>query len=273
MSDHQQVHPVPADFAARANLSPEGYRAMYARSVEAPEGFWAEHGRRIAWMEPFTEVKDVSWDRDDLHIRWFADGVLNVTESCLDRHLETRGDKPAIIWEGDDPEDSHTLSYRQLYHAVCRFSNVLKAMGVRKGDRVTLYMPMIPEAAMAMLACARIGAVHSVVFGGFSPEALAGRITDCESRFVITADEGLRGGRTVPLKVNADKACDLAGGMVEKMLVVQRTGADVAMQVERVAARAAAQIDRTRPRHRADEGEQVGHRALACCPETVVGVW
>ncbi|WP_300376944.1 acetate--CoA ligase [Henriciella sp.] len=230
MSDHPTSHPVPEGFAKQANLTPEKYREMYDRSINDPEGFWREHGQRIEWMEPFTQVRDVSWDKDDLHVRWFADGTLNVTESCLDRHLETRGDKPAIIWEGDEPEDSHTLTYRQLYHAVCRFSNVLKEMGVKKGDRVTLYMPMIPEAAMAMLACARIGAVHSVVFGGFSPEALAGRITDCESRFVITADEGVRGGKTIPLKANTDRACELADNMVDKVLVVRRTGNEVNMK-------------------------------------------
>ncbi|MEM5517087.1 acetate--CoA ligase [Henriciella sp. AS95] len=230
MSDHAKSYPVPEDFAAKANLTPEKYKEMYAASVDDPEGFWAEHGKRIEWMEPFTTVKDVSWDKDDLHVRWFSDGTLNVTESCLDRQLETRADKPAIIWEGDEPDDSHTLTYRQMYHAVCRFSNVLKEMGVKKGDRVTIYMPMIVEAAMAMLACARIGAVHSVVFGGFSPEALAGRITDCESRFVITADEGVRGGRIVPLKANCDKACDHANGMVDKVLVVRRTGNAVEMK-------------------------------------------
>jgi acetyl-CoA synthetase len=229
MSQDVSNHPVPEAFAKQANLTPEKYAEMYKASVEDPESFWAEHGKRIEWMEPFTQVKDVSWDKKDLHVRWFADGTLNVTESCLDRQLETRGDKPAIIWEGDEPDDSHTLTYRQLYHAVCRFSNVLKEMGVKKGDRVTLYMPMIPEAAMAMLACARIGAIHSVVFGGFSPEALAGRIMDCESKFIVTADEGVRGGRTVPLKANTDRACELAKGMVEKVLVIERTGGDVEM--------------------------------------------
>ncbi|HIG21029.1 MAG TPA: acetate--CoA ligase [Henriciella marina] len=233
MSQDVSNHPVPEAFAKQANLSPEKYAEMYKASVEDPESFWAEHGKRIEWMEPFTQVKDVSWDKKDLHVRWFADGTLNVTESCLDRQLETRGDKPAIIWEGDEPDDSHTLTYRQLYHAVCRFSNVLKEMGVKKGDRVTLYMPMIPEAAMAMLACARIGAIHSVVFGGFSPEALAGRIVDCESKFIVTADEGVRGGRKVPLKANTDRACELAKGMVEKVLVIERTGGDVEMTAGR----------------------------------------
>ncbi len=230
MSEHPKSHPVPEAFAAQANLSPEKYKEMYEASIADPVAFWGEHGKRIKWMTPYTTVKDVSWDRHDLHVKWFSDGTLNVTESCLDRQLETRADKPAFIWEGDEPEDSHTLTYRQLYHAVCRFSNVLKEMGVKKGDRVTIYMPMIPEAAMAMLACARIGAVHSVVFGGFSPEALAGRISDCKSPYVITADEGVRGGKTIPLKSNCDKACDLANGMVEKVLVVRRTGSDVEMK-------------------------------------------
>ena len=230
MSHEPTTHPVPQAFLEQANLTPEKYREMYAHSIENPVGFWREHGQRIKWMQPFTEVKDTSFEIGDFRIRWFADGVLNVTESCLDRHLETRADKPAIIWEGDEPEDSHTLTYRQLYHSVCRFANVLKEMGVQKGDRVTIYLPMIAESAMAMLACARIGAIHSVVFGGFSPEALAGRIMDCESKFVITSDEGVRGGRVIPLKDNCDKACDLANGMVEKVLVVRRTGGDVSMQ-------------------------------------------
>ncbi len=230
MSHHMSKHPVPEAFAKQANLTPEKYREMYKASIEDPESFWAEHGKRIKWMKPFTKVKDTSWDKDDVHVRWFADGTLNVTESCLDRQLETRADKAAIIWEGDEPEDSYTLTYRQLYHSVCRFANVLKEMGVKKGDRVTIYMPMIAEAAMAMLACARVGAVHSVVFGGFSPEALSGRILDCESEFVITADEGVRGGRKVPLKQNCDRACELAKGMVKKVLVVERTGVGVDMK-------------------------------------------
>ena len=229
MSHSAVKHPVPAEFAAKANLTPEKYADLYKQSIDSPETFWGEQGKRIEWMTPYTQVKDVSFNKDDLHIRWYGDGTLNVTESCLDRHLETRGDKAAIVWEGDDPDDSFTLSYRQMYHAVCRFANVLKELGVKKGDRVTIYLPMIAEASMAMLACARIGAVHSVVFGGFSPEALAGRIVDCDSEVLITADEGLRGGRTVPLKANADKACEHANGIVKKMLIVQRTGADVDM--------------------------------------------
>ncbi|MEM6534041.1 MAG: acetate--CoA ligase [Pseudomonadota bacterium] len=229
MTETGTVHPVPAAFAGQANLTPERYQALYQASIMDPVSFWRKQGRRLDWMQPYTQIRDVSWDKDDLYVRWFSDGVLNVSANCIDRHLETRGDKPALIWEGDEPGDTHTLTYRQLHGAVCRFANVLKKLGVKKGDRVTIYMPMILEAAYAMLACARIGAVHSVVFGGFSPEALAGRITDCESTFIITADEGVRGGRKVPLKVNADQAADLAGGMVESMLVVKRTGAAVSM--------------------------------------------
>ncbi|GAB5456389.1 MAG: hypothetical protein Hens2KO_26180 [Henriciella sp.] len=214
------IYPVPSEFAAKANLSPEAYREMYAASIADPDGFWGEQGKRLDWSKPYTTVKDVSWDKSDLHVRWYSDGELNVAYNCIDRHLATRGDKVALIWEGDDPSDAATVTYKQLHKAVCRFANVLKDMGVKKGDRVTIYMPMILEAAYAMLACARIGAVHSIVFGGFSPEALSGRITDCDSKFMITADEGIRGGRIVPLKANADKACELAGGMVEKVLVV-----------------------------------------------------
>ena len=229
MSDASKTYPVPADFAAKANLTPEKYREMYAASIADPEAFWGEHGKRLDWMTPYTVVKDVSWETGDLHVKWYSDGVLNVSANCIDRHLATRGDKAAFIWEGDDPADTYTVTYKQLHIAVSKFANVLKELGVRKGDRVTIYMPMILEATYAMLACARIGAVHSVVFGGFSPEALAGRIIDCESEVLITADEGLRGGRKVPLKVNADAAATIAKGMVKKMLVVRRTGADVAM--------------------------------------------
>jgi acetyl-CoA synthetase len=229
MSDASKTYPVPADFAAKANLTPEKYREMYAASIADPEGFWREQGKRLDWMTPYTVVKDVSWETGDLHVKWYSDGVLNVSANCIDRHLATRGDKAAFIWEGDDPADTHTVTYKQLHIAVSKFANVLKELGVKKGDRVTIYMPMILEATYAMLACARIGAVHSVVFGGFSPEALAGRIVDCESEVLITADEGLRGGRKVPLKVNADAAATIAKGMVKKMLVVRRTGADVAM--------------------------------------------
>ena len=224
------AYPVPAAFAAKSNLTPAKYQEAYARSIKDPEGFWGDQAARLNWMKHPTQIKDVSWDKKDLHVRWYADGVLNVTENCLDRHLETRGDKAAIIWEGDSPSDSVTLTYKELHLYVCRFANVMKARGVKKGDRVTIYMPMIPEAAFAMLACARIGAVHSVVFGGFSPEALAGRITDCDSDFVITADEGLRGTKRVPLKVNCDAACEIAanaGKPVKTVLCVRRTGADI----------------------------------------------
>lgn len=230
MSEEPKSYDVPAAFAAKANLNPEKYAAMYKASIDDPVMFWNEHGKRLDWMTPYSTVKDVSWDKNDLHVKWYSDGILNVSANCIDRHLETRGDKAAFIWEGDDPSQSHTVSYRELHVAVSKFANVLKNLGVKKGDRVTIYMPMILEASYAMLACARIGAVHSVVFGGFSPEALAGRITDCESTVVITADEGLRGGRKVPLKVNVDRAADIAGGMVEKVLVVKRTGAEVQMK-------------------------------------------
>jgi len=229
MSDANKTYPVPAGFAANANLTPEKYREMYAASIADPEAFWGEHGKRLDWMTPYTTVKDVSWETGDLHVKWYSDGVLNVSANCIDRHLATRGDKAAFIWEGDDPSDTFTVTYKQLHVAVSKFANVLKDLGVKKGDRVTIYMPMILEATYAMLACARIGAVHSVVFGGFSPEALAGRIVDCKSEVLITADEGLRGGRKVPLKVNADAAAKIANGMVKKMLVVRRTGAEIAM--------------------------------------------
>jgi acetyl-CoA synthetase len=206
------------------------YEAMYTRSVEDNEGFWAEQAKRLDWIKPFTRVKDVSFAKDDLHIRWFDDGSLNVCYNCVDRHLETKGDDTAIIWEGDDPGTDLTITYRELHERVCRFANALKALGTKKGDRVTIYMPMIPDAAVAMLACARIGAVHSVVFGGFSPDALAGRIQDCSSNIVVTADEGRRGGKRVPLKANVDAAAAKPNvTTLEKVLVVRNTGADVGM--------------------------------------------
>lgn len=233
MSEAPKTYPVPAEFSAKANLTPEKYKQLYAASIADPEKFWGEQGKRLDWMQDYTSVKDVSWDKSDLHVKWYSDGVLNVTENCIDRHLETRGDKAAIIWEGDDPSESKTLTYRELHGEVCRFANVMKKLGVQKGDRVTIYMPMIIEAAYAMLACARIGAVHSVVFGGFSPDALAGRITDCDSTFVITADEGLRGTKKVPLKANCDAACDIARQKgkrpVKTVLTVRRTGGEVTM--------------------------------------------
>ena len=220
------LFPVSADVAAAAHVDRAAYDEMYRRSVEDPEGFWGEHGKRIDWFKPFTEVKDVSYAKEDLHIRWFADGTTNAAYNCLDRHLAARGDQTAIIWEGDDPSESKHITYKELHEDVCKFSNVLKAQGVKKGDRVTIYMPMIPEAAVAMLACARIGAIHSIVFGGFSPDALAGRIIDCESTIVITADEGLRGGRTVPLKANTDAALADCPDC-KTCIMVKRTGADV----------------------------------------------
>ncbi len=223
------VHGVPSGWASRAHVDNDAYLAMYEESIRDPEGFWARHGLRIDWITPYSKVKNTTYD-DDVEIRWFEDGELNVAANCLDRHLAARGDQAAIIWEPDDPgEDSRTLTYRELCEDVCRMANVLLGMGVGRGDRVTIYMPMIPEAASAMLACARIGAVHSVVFGGFSPDALASRIHDCDSRFLITADEGLRGGRKVPLKKNADQALEDCPD-VSAVLVVRRTGADVAMK-------------------------------------------
>ena len=209
--------------------SPAPRARAHAHAARDPDGFFAEAARRLDWSRPFSKVSDVSFDAANLHVRWFEDGVLNVSANCIDRHLATRGERTAILWEGDDPKDSRAITYRELHAEVCRFANVLKARGVRKGDRVTIYMPMIPQAAYAMLACARVGAVHSVVFGGFSAESLANRITDCGSTVVITADEGVRGGKTFALKACVDDALKLAAG-VETVLVVRRTGKAVAMQ-------------------------------------------
>jgi len=211
---------------ANALIDNSGYQAMYDASIADPDAFWAEHGKRIDWIKPYSQVSDVSYDNADLHISWFGDGTLNAAANCLDRHLASRGDQTAIIWEGDDPADSRHISYAELHEEVCKFANVLKAEGAKKGDRITIYMPMIPEATVAMLACARIGAVHSVVFGGFSPDALAGRIQDCDSNMVITADEGLRGGRPVPLKANTDAALESCPDC-NKVVVVRRTGGDI----------------------------------------------
>jgi acetyl-CoA synthetase len=229
MSIHP-LHPVPAEIAAKAWADKAAYERLYQASIDNPEAFWAEQGKRITWMKPYTQIKDVSYDAKDLHIRWFYDGTLNVSANCLDRHLPTRANQTAIIWEGDDPTQDKKITYQALYEEVCRFANGLKSLGVKKGDIVTIYMPMIPEATVAMLACTRIGAVHSVVFGGFSPEALAGRMEDGKSLYVITADEGVRAGRTIPLKRNVDAAIGLldeAGLKVSKAIVVTRTGADV----------------------------------------------
>src|ERR1700712_2418297 len=213
-----------------AHVDNARYLEMYKASVDDPAAFWAEHGRRIDWMTPFTKVKDTSFEPGNISIKWFEDGVTNVAYNCIDRHLAERGDQTAIIWEGDDPSESRHITYRELHDEVCRMANILRNRNVEKGDRVTIYMPMIPEAAYAMLACARLGAVHSVVFGGFSPDSLAGRIEDCKSNVVITADEGVRGGRKVPLKANTDAAIAKVGG-VDHVIVVRRTGGPVNMEL------------------------------------------
>ena len=229
-----RIYAVDAATASRALIDAAGYEEMYQRSVTDNEGFWAEQAQRIDWIKPFTKVKDVSFARDDLRIRWFYDGSLNVCYNCVDRHLESKADDVAIIWEGDDPARDLKITYRELHGRVCRFANVLKKLGAKKGDRITIYMPMIPETAIAMLACARIGAVHSVVFGGFSPDALAGRIHDCESNIVITADEGVRGAKVVPLKANVDMAAaNPEVTTLERVLVVRNTGADIGWVDER----------------------------------------
>jgi acetyl-CoA synthetase len=227
---NQQLYRIPESFADAALIKQSDYRRMYAESVEDPERFWGRIGRRLDWIKDFSRVKDSNYEQNNVHIRWFYDGTLNVASNCLDRHLQKRGDKTAIIWEADDPRNSESISYRQLYERVCQCANALRSLGVQKGDRVTIYLPMIPEIAIAMLACARIGAIHSVVFAGFSSEALGGRIADCDSTVVITADEGLRGGKRIPLKQTVDGALTIAGTeCVKHVLVVRRTGAHVPM--------------------------------------------
>ena len=231
MSEHKQykveVVKVPKKWKTKAFIDKDAYEKLYQKSVEKPDKFWGKEGKRIDWIKPYTQVKNTSFAYPDVSIKWFEDGTLNVSANCIDRHLKKRGKQVAIIWEPDDPAaEARHITYRELHKEVCRLANVLKANGVKRGDRVTIYLPMIPEAAYSMLACARIGAVHSVVFGGFSPDSLAGRIEDCKSKFLITADQGLRGGRTVPLKGNADEALKKASG-VEKVLVVKHTGAEV----------------------------------------------
>jgi acetyl-CoA synthetase len=224
----REEFPVPDEWANRAWADDAKYQEMYQRSIDDPEGFWGDEGKRLDWIKPYTQIRDVSWDTSDVHVRWYYDGVLNASANCLDRHLATRGDQTAIIWEGDDPKDDAKITYNDLYARVCKFSNGLKSLGVKKGDRVTIYLPMIPEIATAMLACARVGAVHSVIFGGFSPDSIAGRIEDCDSTLVITSDEGLRGGRSIPLKDNVDQAIEkLPAGQVKNVVVVNRTGADI----------------------------------------------
>ncbi len=210
MSD--KIYDVPVEWSKRAFVDEAKYSEMYARSISDPKGFWAEQAQRVDWIEPFTEVENTSFAPGNISIKWFEDGVLNVAANCIDRHLHKRGDQTAIIWEGDNPSESKHISYRELHDEVCRMANILRTRNVGKGDRVTIYLPMIPEAAYAMLACARIGAIHSVVFAGFSPDSLAQRITDCQSKIIITADEGLRGGKKVPLKANVDAAIAKSGG-------------------------------------------------------------
>ncbi|RCS23624.1 acetate--CoA ligase [Phyllobacterium salinisoli] len=231
----EKIYPVLPSAKKNTLIDDETYLEWYRKSVDDPEAFWAEHGKRIDWFRPYTKVKNTSFT-GDISIKWFEDGVTNVTYNCIDRHLEKRGDQVAIIWEGDNPYIDKKITYRELYAEVCRLANVLKKQGVQKGDRVTIYMPMIPEAAYAMLACARIGAIHSVVFGGFSPDALAGRLVDCQSTFIVTADEGLRGGKPIPLKENTDTAIDIAakqGLQVKSVLVVRRTGGKIAWAPDR----------------------------------------
>ncbi|GAA0274748.1 acetate--CoA ligase [Alteraurantiacibacter aestuarii] len=233
MSDNA-VYPVSSEWANNAIIDAATYDEKYRRSIEDPEGFWREEAQRLDWIKPFTQVKGTSFDQQDFGIRWFWDGTLNLSANCLDRHLETHGNTPAIIWEPDDPTSrNRILTYNDLHEQVCRFANVLKANGVTKGERVTIYLPMIPEAAVAMLACARIGAAHSIVFAGFSPEALGGRIDDCASTIVITADEGLRGGKRIPLKANVDEALEHHARDVSRVIVVQHTGADIPMDESR----------------------------------------
>ena len=222
------VFDVPENVKADALVDEAKYHEMYAESLRDPEAFWGEHGKRIDWIRPYTKVKNTLYSKEDVSIKWYEDGTLNACVNCVDRHVDARGDDIAIIWEGDEPDQAAKITYRQLHEEVCRFANVLKRQGVGKGDRVTIYMPMIPEAAFAMLACARIGAIHSVVFGGFSPDALAGRIQDCDSCCVITADEGIRGGRKIPLKANTDAALEQCPG-VSSVVVVARAKGDVNM--------------------------------------------
>ncbi len=228
------IYPVKDNIKAKTHADNDTYLAMYQQSVSDPEGFWGEHGKIVDWIKPYTNVKQTSFDTGHVDIRWFEDGTLNVSANCIDRHLADRGDDVAIIWEGDDPADDTTLTFNELHKEVCRFSNALKAQGVQKGDVVCLYMPMVPEAAVAMLACTRIGAVHTVVFGGFSPEALAGRIVDSNAKVVVTADEGVRGGRAVPLKKNVDDALAHPDvDCISKVLVFKRTGGEISWNDQR----------------------------------------
>ena len=231
MSDNIKI-PVFENFKDSAHLTKDKYEEAYKFALDNPEAFWEKEGKRINWINPYTMVKDVTWSNNDVNIKWFYDGTLNASYNCIDRHLLDKSDQIAIIWEGDDPNESKKITYKELHQKVSKFANMMKHFGVQKGDRVTIYMPMIPEAAYAMLACSRIGAIHSVVFGGFSPDALAGRILDCDSKFLITADEGIRGGKIVPLKVNSDKALEQCPD-VKNVFVVKRTGGDIEMKEDR----------------------------------------
>src|ERR1700716_4075890 len=225
----EKIYDIPPEWKKRAFIDEAKYRDMYTRSVEDPNGFWAEQAKRLHWYRAPSKIKNVSFGPGDVSIKWFEDGILNAAYNCIDRHLPARANQVAIIWEGDDPKQDKKITYKELHDEVCRFANILRNRNVEKGDRVTIYLPIIPEAASAMLACARIGAIHSVVFGGFSPDSLAGRINDCDSRVVITADEGRRGGRIVPLKRNVDEALAQTPG-VEKVLVIENTGNSVAIK-------------------------------------------
>ena len=231
MSD--KIYDVSADWAKRAWVDDAKYREMYERSIKDPNGFWSEAAQRLDWITPFTKVENTSFELGNVSIKWFEDGVLNAAYNCIDRHLEKRGDQTAIIWEGDDPSQSRHITYRELHDEVCKMANILRLRNVKKGDRVTIYLPMIPEAAYAILACARIGAIHSVVFGGFSPDSIAGRLRDCKSRVIITSDEGLRGGRTIAMKANVDAAIEKVNGEVDWVIVVRRTGGNVGMNPTR----------------------------------------
>lgn len=228
----EKIYDVPAEWAKRAWVDQAKYKDMYARSIADPNAFWAEQAKRIDWMHAPTKIENVSFAPGNISIKWFEDGILNVAHNCIDRHLAKRANQTAIIWEGDDPSQSRHITYKELHDEVCRMANILRTRNVKKGDRVTIYLPMIPEAAYAMLACARIGAVHSVVFAGFSPDSLAQRINDCQSKVIITADEGLRGGKKVPLKANVDAALAKADG-VDWVVVVKRTGGKVDMNPTR----------------------------------------
>ena len=222
MSDNK-IFKVSEEWSTNALINAKQYESDYSKSFDNNEEFWKEQGNRIDWITPYTKVKDVSYQQKDFKIKWYYDGELNASANCIDRHLATKANQTAIIWEGDDPSQSKHITYKKLHEEVCRLANGLKSLGAKKGDRITIYMPMIPEATYAMLACARIGAIHSVVFGGFSPDALAGRISDCESDIIITADEGVRGNKAIPLKANTDAAMNIAGN-VRHCIVVKRTG-------------------------------------------------